>query len=105
MADPGPDYGAVLATLPADDRATVLRWLDLLGMEPDELECVPPLRQLVATMAVLILASDMDELPREAQFREAGAALGLNGDSIMRTWYNWQGTAARNFFRQRDDAA
>jgi hypothetical protein len=82
---------AILAILREEDRATVLRWLSMLGMEPDELHAVPPLDQVVNMIACLSMAAQMTALSREAAFRQAATALG-QGD-LLRTWYRWQKNA------------
>ena len=100
------DYALALATLPPADRETVLRWLEMLGLEPGELEACPPLRQLVLMVAALILTTDMPELSIEARFLEAGAALGdpTIGDSIARRLRAWRADAGR-FVRDRSQDA
>jgi hypothetical protein len=100
-----PDLDLALAALSGEDRATVYRWLDVLGMEPDDLPCVPPLQTLVLMVAAVGLAARMREagLGREAAFREACATLDV-GD-MLRTWYRWQANAARHFVRDADAAA
>ena len=100
---PPKSVGLALAVLPAADRETVARWLYLLGMEQVELDAVPPLRLLVGMIASLTLAAQMPELGREAAFREAAATLG-QGD-LLRTWYRWQGRAARQVVRRDTEAA
>jgi hypothetical protein len=99
-----PDLALALATLPAADRATVARWLDMLGMESDELAAVPPLRGLVVMLAVLALAARMREagMGREAAFREAADTLGC-GD-ISRSWFRWQRNAL-TLCQDEDEAA
>jgi hypothetical protein len=100
------DYAAALATLPASDRATVDGWLQVLGMEPDELAAVPPLRKLVCMIAALRLMADMGDIDgREARFNEAAAAFGVNGESLARSWYRWQKNAVRQFVSEPDRAA
>lgn len=99
------DLSAALATLPDSDRETVLAWLYLLGMEPEDLAAVPPLRQMVAMVAVLLMAEDMDDLPRADRFEEAARALGFKGSSMMRTWYRWQDNAVRQFVMPEEGAA
>jgi hypothetical protein len=101
---PKPDLDLALATLPAADRATVARWLDMLGMEPDELAAVPPLRRVVAMVAALALAARMREagMGRQEAFREAASCLGA-GD-ISRSWFRWQ-RRALTLCQDEDEAA
>jgi hypothetical protein len=101
---PKPDLDLALATLPAADRATVARWLDMLGMEPDELAAVPPLRATVVMLAVLALAGRMREagMGRQEAFREAADTLGA-GD-ISRSWFRWQ-RRALTLCQDEDEAA
>lgn len=98
-----------MATLPAgaqlraldvlgeSDRATVVRWLAMLGMEPEDLDAVPALRQMVDMVASMALVGRMTGHPREAAYREAAAILGC-GDQL-RTWYRWQNNVARQLVR------
>ena len=75
---------------------------------------VPPLRQLVEMLAVLILSDDMNLLPGDA-IRIAAESLGLEDDDELvthpadrfaRTLCNWQRAAAGRFFQpQKSDAA
>jgi hypothetical protein len=102
---PRPDPELLLAALAPEDRDAVVRWLATLGFEPEELDSVPPLQQLVAMLAVLRVASDMGDLPRAERFTEAAAALDLNGRSLLRRWYAWQERAVRRFVTQEDAAA
>jgi hypothetical protein len=101
---PKPDLDLALATLPAADRATVARLLDMLGMESDELAAVPPLRMLVVMLAVLALAARMREagMGRQEAFREAASCLGA-GD-ISRSWFRWQ-RRALTLCQDEDEAA
>lgn len=99
------DPALLLAALPPEDRATVDRWLFMLGMEADELGAVPPLRLLVSMVATLRLAGDMEGMSRTDAFGEAAGALGLSGDSLLRTWYRWQLAAVRQFVTDDEDAA
>ena len=100
-----PDPALLLAALPREERAVVLRWLDALGMEPEELDCVPPLRSVVEMVAALaLLDSGADGTTREEAFDAAAGALGLSGPTLARRWYRWHERAARHFVR-RDDGA
>ncbi len=86
-----PDYDLALATLPAPERAPVLAWLDRLGMEPDEIGAVPPLRLLVGMMAAVVMVASMPGVDRATAFREAGDTLGM--PNLLRSWYRWQDNA------------
>lgn len=83
-----PDYQLALATLPVSERATVEAWLDRLGMDPDEVEAVPPLRLLVGMMAAVVMVAGMPGIDRASAFREAGDTLGM--PNLLRSWYRWQ---------------
>jgi hypothetical protein len=100
-----PDPEACLAVLEPHDRATVARWAEILGLRWSE---IPPLRQLVEMVGVLLLSSDMDLSAGDA-VRASAEALGLADDDerathpadrYSRTLLNWQKRAANgNFFR------
>lgn len=79
-------------------------WLDALGLEPELLDSVPPLRQLVGVLAcvkrVEELRAKRPGLSREAAFLVAERQLGQN--DVSRTWYRWQKAAARQFVRLED---
>ena len=103
---PRPDPEACLAVLEPPDRAAIARWEQVLGLKWSD---VPPLRQLVETLAVLLLSGDMD-LPAGDAIRAAAEALGLAdddlrsthaGDRFARTLGNWHRQAAGKTFRPR----
>ena len=94
------------------DRATVARWAEIMGLRYSE---IPPLRQMVEMVAVLLLSADMPGLSPGDATRAAAEALGLGdddarathpGDRFARTLCNWHRAAGGNFFRPRKtDAA
>jgi hypothetical protein len=80
---------APLDVLTAEDRDAVARWLWSLGMEPDELDAVPPLRALVDMLAIIAIADTlMPPLTREQAW--CAAAKQLEVRNPLRTWFRWQ---------------
>jgi hypothetical protein len=78
-----------LSVLSPEDQAAVVRMLFHLGMEPEELDAVPPLRALVDMLATIAIADSlMPPLAREQAWREAAAQLGVRNP--LRTWFRWQ---------------
>lgn len=82
-----------LELLAEEDRAAVARWLWQLGMEPEELDAVPPLRLLVEVLAVADLASTLSPPMTRADAWTAAAEM-LELRCPLRTWYRWQRNAA-----------
>jgi hypothetical protein len=85
------DPQLALAVLGKEERATVLAWLTLFLLEPDELAAIPPLEQLVNMIACKTLAARMPDLSQEEAFRAAERELGIGNQ--RRTWYRWQRNA------------
>jgi hypothetical protein len=95
-----------LAVLEPHDRATVIRWARIVGLEWSD---VPPLRAVVEMVSVLLLSGDMPGLSAGDAVRASAEALGLADDDerathpadrYSRTLLNWQKRAANgNFFR------
>ena len=80
--------------LPAGDRETVIRWLAQLGLDPQHLDAVPPLRHLVEVLACTKIVSDLSPpLSREVAWQKAAAMLELKDP--LRTWYRWQRNVCR----------
>ena len=100
-----PSADACLAVLTPEDRATIARWEVILGLPFD---AIPPLRQIVETLAILVHSADLD-LPYGDAIRAASESLGLPdsdgashpGNRFARTLLRWH-SAAKN--RQIDDA-
>jgi hypothetical protein len=105
------DPALLLATLEPADRVWVERKLEKLGFEPEELDCCPPMRLLVAMLATITCAekkrAEKPAGPQTIAIVEAARSLGLNGESLLRTWHNWQRAAFERgkIFSQEDDAA
>ena len=107
-----PDPELCLAVLARRDRATIARWEHILGLRWSD---VPPLRQVVEHVAVLLLSADMPDRPTSDAIRIAAEALGLEdgserathpGDRFARTLCNWQRAAGGKTFRpKKSDAA
>jgi hypothetical protein len=95
----------VLATLSPSERETVVGWLNMLGLEPDELAAAPSILKLAEMMAVLRLAADMPDLRRGERITAAAEALGLHAPTIRRRWYRWQEAAVRHFSTEARSAA
>ncbi len=110
MSVPRPKPAASLAALEAADRATVSRWEQILGLPWSD---IPPLRQLVEMMAVLLLSADTD-LPHGDAMRVAAEWLGLEDDDTRtthsadrygRTLLNWRRAANGKSFRSSESDA
>jgi hypothetical protein len=87
-AAPG-DRDLPLDVLAAEDRDAAVRWLWCLGMEPEELDAVPPLRALVDMLAVIAIADTlMPPMTREQAW--CAAARQLEVRNPLRTWFRWQ---------------
>jgi hypothetical protein len=82
-----------LAVLSDEDRATVARWLDVLGFEPAELDAVPGLRMTVDIVAVATVVRTLSP-PMAREEAWAMAATMLRMRNPLRTWYRWQHRAA-----------
>jgi len=104
-----PNPEACLAVLESGDRATIARWEQIVGLSWSD---IPPLRQLVEAVAVLLLSADMD-LPQGDAIRAAAEALGIEDDEsrtthpadrFARTLLNWQKSAGK-IFRSSDNNA
>jgi hypothetical protein len=81
-----------LDLLTPEDRATVAGWLDLLGFEVEELDCVPPLRLLVDIVASARTVRRLSPpMGRDAAWAVAGELIGRRG--LVRRWYAWQASA------------
>lgn len=99
-----------MGALEPADRATVARWAEVLGLP---WQSVPPLRQLVEMLGVMMLSADMD-LSHGDAIRAAAEGLGLvdddrrathPADRYGRTLLNWQKSAGKSFQSSRSDAA
>lgn len=85
-----PDYRRALDSLGPDDRDFVERFLRTTGFELDELDHVPPLRQIVGVLAVATLAARAPGgTGDDVAFRAAGSKLGLNGRTVLRRLQEW----------------
>lgn len=74
-----PDRNLCLAALLPEDRATIARWAEILGLEWFE---VRPLLQLVETLAVVLRSADLD-LPAGDAVRASAELLGLQDDAAL----------------------
>jgi hypothetical protein len=95
----------VINTLSPAERETVTGWLNMLGLEPDELAAAPAILKLAEMMAVLRLAADMPDLRRGERITAAAEALGLRPATIRRRWYRMQEAAVRHFVTETRRAA
>ncbi len=100
-----PDPRLCFACLEPHDRATVIRWARIVGLEWSD---VPPLRAVVEMVSVLLLSGDMPGLSAGDAVRASAEALGLADDDerathpadrYSRTLLNWQKRANGNFFQ------
>lgn len=98
------DSSLALAALKPEHRQCVREWLEMLDFEPEMLDLVPPLRQLVGVLACVKLVAELRAtrpgLSREVAFLVAERQFGQG--NVSRTWYRWQATAAGQFVRLDD---